>query len=80
MYFLEVGNYYSGEILQLTEERSLREYEDGIRERQERLQSFIDSHIEEEKIRKYIEVKVIAVHAVFPLPSCCRRMRLSRPT
>ena len=39
-------------------ERSRRQYEAIIRERQDQLQTVVFSHIEEEKMRRYIEVRI----------------------
>ena len=44
--------------------RSRREYEEIIRQRQQQLQTFSASHTEEEKIRRYIEVRRL-------IPSLC---------
>ena len=51
------GEYVCQKITEITAaERSRRAYEKIIRERQEQLQTLVVSHVEEEKIRRYIEV------------------------
>ena len=53
------GEYVCQKITEITAaERSRREYEKIIRERQEQLHTVIVSHVEEEKIRRYIEVRI----------------------
>ena len=75
-YFAEDRENVCSKITELTDtERSRREYEECIRERQERLQLFVDSHIEDEKIRRYIQVNVKLLTSNLSLCSCCRKMR-----
>ena len=37
-------------------ERTRREYEDSIKRRHDRLMQFVDTHIQDDKIKKYIRV------------------------
>ena len=75
-YFAEDKENVCSKITELTDtERSRREYEECIRERQERLQLFVDSHIEDEKIRRYIKVNVKLLTSNLSLRSCFRKMR-----
>ena len=48
-------------IIEVTEtERTRREYEDSIKRRHNRLMEFVDTHVKDDQIKKYIRVKAFA--------------------
>ena len=66
------GEYVCQRISEITaSERSRREYEEIIRKRQQQLQPYVASRIEEEKMRRYIqEAELVRAHLVLPELSC----------
>ena len=54
-----VDNSVCDKITEVTEtERTRREYEDSIKRRHNRLMEFVDTHVKDDQIKKYIRVSI----------------------